>query len=422
MSATNFQSEFNKIMNCDYFSEKVQPIRKKAFTNFLKKGIPNKKWEQWRFTDLSPITNIDFHISGTNDAPNQDIDILKYGMNDIPTIVIYNGHYQEKLSSVPSEIKLLSCLDYMELKNWNVEQPKDSPFDLLNTALMDSGICLIADKNYQTKSAIRILFISSGTQHLISSPRVHIDLKDSSSMTIIEQHTGDSEEYFLNGSLVITLKNNSKLSHIRLQENSNKTINMGNIHVQQEEASHYTFHQFAYGSQLGRLNLHADLNGQGAECFLNGLTLTNNKQHIDNFVITSHNAPHCISSQNFKTVLQDHSTGVFNGRTIVSKDAIKTDSSQVNKNLLLSTNALINSNPQLEIHTDDVKCSHGSTTGELDTNALFYIQSRGLDIISAKMLLIQGFASELISKISDKEIKNYLLDQFNSWLENNTKK
>ena len=420
MIVANLESEFNKIIGRDYYSSNIKPIREKAFTSFLEKGLPNKNWEDWRYTDLRPIKENDFRISETEDAPSKNIELAEYGLSDLPTIVIYNGHYQEKVSSIPKGIKLFSNSEYMEQKRWVLDEPHSTPFDLLNTAFMDNGFCLSVDKGVQVKSPVRILFISSSENNIMISPRVYIELEESSSITFIEQHEGNGKDSFLNCSLIMGLKRNSRMCHIRIQNNSANTINIGNIHVQQDKESHYSFYQFANGAKLGRLNLFTNLDGNGAECFLFGLALTCDHQHLDNHIITNHNAPNCTSSQNFKSVLNDSSSGVFNGRTIVSKGAEKTDSNQSNKNILLSKGSLMNSNPQLEIYADDVKCSHGSTTGALDRDAVFYIQSRGIDLISAKALLVRGFVSEMIESIPNRDIKQYVISKFDSWLNKNS--
>tara|TARA_Y100000294_G_scaffold32410_1_gene27859 strand:- start:2555 stop:3823 length:1269 start_codon:yes stop_codon:yes gene_type:complete len=420
MNISDFNIEFDKIINRDYFSDKVHPMREKAFSKFLKIGLPTKKWEDWRFTDLSSISNSNFRISEKQDAPNGDVDISQYQIDDVETIVIYNGHYIKTLSSIPSGIQLLSGLDYLEKTNWAFNSPEQSPFDLLNTAFMDSGMSIVVDQNVIVEKPIRMLFISSGLESLMVTPRIHIDLGESSSATFIEDHRGDSNSFFQNGSTFVTLKQNAQLDHIRIQSNSITTANIVNIQVEQNADSRYTFFQFADGGQLGRLNIYNELKGEGANSDINGLTLSNDTQHLDNHVITDHQVPHCSSSQNFKTVLQDHSSGVFNGRTIVRKDAQKTDSSQSNKNLLLSKSALMNSNPQLEIYADDVKCAHGSSTGTLDNNALFYLRSRGLDVMSAKALLVRGFATELLDLVKHDGIRDFIIDRFDSWLSENT--
>jgi Fe-S cluster assembly protein SufD len=419
MNISDFNIEFDKMRNRDYSSDKVHPMREKAFSKFFEIGLPTKKWEDWRFTDLSSISNRNFRISEKQDAPNGDVDISQYQIDDVETIVIYNGHYIETLSSIPSGIQLLSGMEYLEKINWEFNSPEGSPFDLLNTAFMDSGMSIVVDQNVIVEKPIRMLFISSDLENLMVTPRIHIDLGESSSATFIEDHRGDSDSFFQNGSTFVTLKQNAQLDHIRIQSNSVTTANIVSIQVEQNADSRYTFFQFADGSQLGRLNIYNKLKGEGANSDINGLTLSNDSQHLDNHIITDHQVPHCSSSQNFKTVLQDHSSGVFNGRTIVRKDAQKTDSSQSNKNLLLSKSALMNSNPQLEIYADDVKCAHGSSTGTLDKNALFYLRSRGLDVLSAKSLLVRGFATELLELVKHGGTRDFITDRFDSWLSEN---
>ena len=420
MKLTQFKSEFEKMINRNYFSDKVHPLRQDAFSKFLEIGLPTKKWEDWRFTNLSSISKGNFRISEIHDAPKGDLDISPYKLKDIDTIVIYNGHYQESMSSIPAEVKLLSGLEYLQNNNWEFKSLEDSPFDLLNTAFMDSGMSIVVDSNVDVEKPIRMLFISSGLESLMVTPRIHIDLGESSSLAFIEQHVGDSTSFFQNESVFISLGQNAQLDHIRIQSNSVSTANIVNIQVEQNADSGYSFFQFAEGSQLGRLNIQSELKGEGANCIINGLALSNGNQHLDHHIITDHQMPHCSSSQNFKSVLQDHSSGVFNGRTIVREGAQKTDSMQSNKNLLLSKNALMNSNPQLEIYADDVKCAHGSSTGALDEDALFYLRSRGLDVLSAKALLVRGFAIELLDLVKQDGVRDFITDRFDTWLTENT--
>jgi len=420
MSLSHFQSEFEKLMNRDNFPEKNHSQRQEAFSKFLNTGIPTQKWEDWQFTNLTRIAKGEYRICETQDVPNNEIESPSFKMEGVNTIVIYNGHYQEKLSSIPSGVQILSSLDYLERKNWENNNPENSPFDLLNTAFMDSGVSIVVEPGTDLETPIRMLFISSGKEPIMTSPRVHLDLGESSSATFVEHHADNSESFFQNGSVFISMDDYAQLDHIRIQSNSEKTANMGNLHIEQNCNSRYIFFQFADGAELGRLNIHANLRGEGADCSLNGLALSNGNQHLDNHVITDHQVPNCTSTQNFKTVLQDNSSGVFNGRTIVRKDAQKTDSSQSNKNLLLSKNALMNSNPQLEIYADDVKCAHGSTTGALDKDALFYIRSRGFDILAAKTVLVRGFATELLESVKHDGMRYLLTDRFDTWLSENT--
>ena len=411
-------TEFNKILSKKYFSEELELVRKKAFDSFIDIGLPNRNLEGWRHTNLSSIKKNDFRVTEINDGPKEKIDPSQYGFGSFHTIVMYNGHFQQSLSSLPKGIELLSNLEYLKQKDWAISQPDKSPFDLLNTAFMDNGICIVVGQGIEITVPLRILFISSSDQKLMTSPRVYIDLKRSSSITLLEQHVGERSGNLLNESMIINIDDNARLDHVRIQNNSKTTINMGNLHVKQQRDSNYTFVQFAKGGELGRMNIFADLAGEGASSSINGLSLSNNSQHLDVNIVTNHHAPNCNSGQNFKSILKDHSSGVFNGRTVVHNGAEKTDSNQSNKNLLLSKNALMNSNPQLEIYTDDVKCSHGSTTGALEEDALFYIRSRGIDTESATSLLVHGFASEIIETVENDKIRDQIIKYFNKWLEN----
>ena len=410
-------TEFNKTLSKKYFSKELDLVRKKAFDNFTDIGLPNRNLEGWRHTNLSSIKKNDFRVTEINDGPKEKIDLSQYGFESFHTIVMYNGHFQQNLSSLPKGIELLSNLEYLKQKDWTISQPDKSPFDLLNTAFMDNGTCIVVGQGIEINAPLRMLFISSGDQKLMTSPRVYIDLKRSSSITLLEQHVGECSGHLLNESMIINIDDNARLDHVRIQNNSKTTINMGNLHVKQQRDSNYTFVQFAKGGELGRMNIFADLAGVGASSSINGLNLSNNSQHLDVNIVTNHHAPNCNSGQNFKSILKDHSSGVFNGRTVVHNGAEKTDSNQSNKNLLLSKNALMNSNPQLEIYTDDVKCSHGSTTGALQKDALFYIRSRGIDMESATSLLVHGFASEIIESVENDKIRDQIIKYFNKWLE-----
>jgi len=412
MSISNYKVEFEKMLNRNYFPKSLRPHRKEAFTQLEKTGFPTRKWEDWRFTNVSNISNGEFMISEISDAPQTTPNIDSYQMEEVDTVVIYNGHYQKDISSIPNGVNLLSGLEYMERKNENFDRANNSPFDLLNTAFTDSGVCIVLEKNTLVKSPIRILFISNGDRSIMVNPRVNVDIGESSSLTFIEQHVGDATSFFQNESVFITLENNAQLNHIRLQSNSEFTQNISNLNVNQATDSQYEFFQLVDGSKLGRSNICVQLDGENAQCNINSLTLSKNNQHIDNNIIVDHNSPQTHSTQFVKSILFDTSTGVFNGRTVVHENAQKITAHQTNKNLLLSKKANMNSNPQLEIYADDVKCSHGSTTGQVDEDALFYLQSRGINKQDAMQLMVTGFANEVLDKISHPEIKKAIYKEF----------
>jgi len=412
MSISNYKVEFEKMLNRNYFSKSLHPYRKEAFTQLEKTGFPTQKWENWRFTNVSNISDGEFMISEISDAPQTTPDIDSYQMEGVDTVVIYNGHYQKDISSIPNGVNLLSGSEYMERKNGNFNRANNSPFDLLNTAFTDSGMCIVLEKNTLVKSPIRILFISNGDRSIMVNPRVNVDIGESSSLTFIEQHVGDATSFFQNESVFITLGDNAQLNHVRIQSNSEFTQNISNLNVNQAADSQYEFFQLVDGSKLGRSDICVQLDGENAQCNINSLTLSKNNQHIDNNIIVNHNSAQTHSSQFVKSILFDTSTGVFNGRTVVHENAQKITAQQTNKNILLSKKAKMNANPQLEIYADDVKCSHGSTTGQIDEDALFYLQSRGINKQDAMELMVVGFANEVLDKIPHPEIKKAVYTEF----------
>ena len=421
MSISNYSSEFEKILNRDYFSKDLHPYRKDAFSQLTKEGFPNKKWEEWRFTNLSKIIKGGYRISESNDAPKQDDFLDTYNLDKIDTIVIYNGHYIKDLSSAPEGIKLLNGEEYLSQNNNKFECINNSPFDLLNTAFVDSGINIVVEKNKNIKNPIRILFLSNGEDSIMVNPRLHLDIDDSSNLTFIEHHVGDAKSFFQNQSIFITAKDNASVEHIRIQSNSENTQNIFNLNINQSKDSNYNFYQYIDGGELTRTNLSVNLNGQNAKCNINSLSISNDKQHVDNNIVVNHNSPNTFSSQFVKSILFDSSSGVFNGRTVVKEDAQKIIAHQTNKNLLLSNTAKMNSNPQLEIYADDVKCSHGSTTGEIDDDSLFYIQSRGIPKSEAVKLIVNGFANEAIKDIPNQEVFLFLQNRILELLKNMVK-
>ncbi len=408
MSLTHYKSEFKKIMNREYFSKDLHPIREDAFTKFTSKGFPTQKWEDWRFTNLTSIKDGQFNISEIKDAPTSAVNLEQFKMDGVHTVIFVNGHFQENISSVPKGVSLLTGLEYMQKTNKTFETPDNTPFDLLNSAFVDSGMCFIVDKNTVVESPLRILFISSGENSIMVHPRIHVDVRESSQLTFFEMHSGDGSSFYQNESVFVNVSKNANINHIRFQSNTDTTQNMTNFHVKQSADSNYNFCQLVKGGQLERNNIFIDLNDQNAECSFSSLALSKQGQHIDNNITINHNHPNTHSAQYVKTILFDNSSGVFNGKTIVQKDAQKITAHQSNKNLLLSKDAKMNANPQLEIYADDVKCSHGSSTGEINEDALFYIQSRGIGKEDAIKLVVNGFAKEVIDNVKHEGIHSFL--------------
>ena len=416
MNISDYKAEFDKTATHPHFSENLNTTREKAFAKFLDLGLPTKKWESWKYTNLSRLKKETFRLAGVNDFSNKFPEIDKYEVENSYAIVFRNGQYIKDDSNLPKGLKILSNLEYLKKNNWMQKHKKDTPFDLLNTSFCDSGISFIVEPNVKINKPIHVLFVYSGNDNLFVNPQINIDISHSSSATFIEQYTAGKSSSFQNTSIFCCIKENATLNHIRIFSNSDKAINISSLYIEQAEGSKYEYFQFVNSGVLHRSDIYGKLNGVNSSCSLSGLTLSKDKQHSSTYINTDHAKPHCTSSQNFKFILNDMSSGVFNGRTVVQEDSQKTNSRQSNKNLLLSDKALMNSNPQLEIYADDVKCAHGSTTGALDKEALFYMQSRGISKKNASSILIRGFASEMINEIQHEGTKKYLLDKFDHWL------
>jgi Fe-S cluster assembly protein SufD len=226
---------------------------------------------------------------------------------------------------------------------------------------------------------------------------------------IIESYVGlESGVYFTNAVTEIVAGDNAILDHYKLQRESLRAFHVATLQAHQSRHSTFSTHSISLGGGLVRNDVNVVLAGEGCECTLNGSYMVKDRQHVDNHTLIDHAQPHCTSRELYKGILDDHASGVFNGRIIVRPGAQQTDARQTNKNLLLSEDALVNTNPQLEIHADDVKCAHGATIGQLDTDALFYLRSRGIDLETARHILTYAFASDIISRIKIAPIRTGL--------------
>lgn len=288
--------------------------------------------------------------------------------------------------------------------------PKAVPENLTRT---DDKEIVIHRIRGQTGGQIEdILF--TGRDGMLHSPVLKVILEEGAELTLIERHEG-SGAYWKNMSVEITLGANAKLNHYRIIEDKG----VATIHtaLTQERDSTYRGFYSVQNPQLLRNEIHAVLNGANAECDMSGLNLLQGKQHGDTTIVIEHKAPHCNSSQFFRTILDDTARGVFQGKVHVHQIAQKTDGYQLSNALLLSEHAEMDTKPELEIYADDVKCSHGATCGQLDDEPLFYLRSRGLTETEARMLLVQAFVDEVADKIVDEDMRASVKARAETWLQ-----
>ena len=258
-----------------------------------------------------------------------------------------------------------------------------------------------------------ILWIGEDKAH--HQPRLKIILEDGAQATIVEKHEGQGA-YWKNMSTEIVLGKNTRLDHIRIQNDSMDAVQTNMVHITMERDSYLNSFSLNIGGKLTRHDIHAVLNGSGIECSLNGVNLLKGSQHGDTTILMEHLAPHCQSNQFYRSLLDDSARGVFQGKVLVHKAAQKTDGYQLSNTLLLSQGAEMDTKPELEIYADDVKCSHGATTGQLDEEPLFYLRSRGLNEAQARMLLIQAFVDEVMDNVSRETNQEHLSEMAEQWL------
>lgn len=257
----------------------------------------------------------------------------------------------------------------------------------------------------------------TGENGTIHAPQMTITLKDNDEITVIERHVG-AGEYWKNATTEITLGKNAKLNHIRLVEDSAQAINTNMVSLTADRDATYNSFTLNIGGKLTRHEIHAIINGENAEISFNGLNLLKDKQHGDTTILIEHKAPHCRSNQFYRTILDDAARGVFQGKVHVHQIAQKTDGYQLSNAILLSTAAEMDTKPELEIYADDVLCSHGATTGQLNEEPLFYLRSRGLSEAAARRLLLEAFVAEVIEKTAHETLEAEITEKATAWLTN----
>ncbi len=399
-------------------------LRRAAIHRFAELGFPTTKDEEWRYTNVAPLAQAGFQPMAEvkRETPAEALAWSCFFELDCPRLVFVNGHYHPGISflaGVPKGVCVTRLSKALALGHPSVEQHlaryadfQANAFTALNTALMQDGGFIEIPKGVLVEKPLYVLHVSTvdGTPTL-SAPRTLILAGAESQATVYEGHIGLGQgSYFSNAVTEIVAGDGAVLEYSKLHQESPSGAHVGNVRVEQARSSSVTTHNFSFGGALIREDLTTVLAGEGAEAHLNGLYLTTGKQHVDHHTTLDHARPHCASRELYKGVLDGPSSGVFNGRVIVRKDAQKTDSKQSNKNLLLSEDAVINTKPQLEIFADDVKCTHGATIGQVDQDAIFYLRSRGIGWHEAHKILTFAFANDVIERVKFTPLRDRLRD------------
>jgi Fe-S cluster assembly protein SufD len=406
------------------FEEKVDvtaqlhDIRTSAIKNFENKGFPTKKEEAWKYTSLNSVLKNDFSVFPKRENSIEFKDVKEYFLHEVDTykLVFVDGKFSSFMSSTTHEgidVCLLSSVltkpKYKMILDtyFNQIASKDESLTTLNTAFAQEGAYINIPKSKVADKPIEIIHFSTGVESaLMVQPRNLIIVGENAHVQIIERHQSlNSNPVLTNSVTEIFAQKRAIVDYYKIQ-NDEQTANLiDNTYISQKQESRVAVHTFSFGGNITRNNLNFYHFGERIDSTLKGITIIGNKQHVDHYTLVNHATPNCESHQNYKTILGGSSTGVFNGKIFVEKEAQKTDAFQQNNNILLSDKATINAKPQLEIFADDVKCSHGCTIGQLDESAMFYMQQRGIPKKEAKALLLYAFSNEVIESIKIPELK-----------------
>jgi Fe-S cluster assembly protein SufD len=380
-----------------------------------KNGLPAAKEEEYKFTAISK--KLENSISDFSPAKKINLNLEKIKSHvfegfEGDLLVFNNGNFEKELSSFSSNGYTLSLISESkpDLLGKIAGKERD-PFVALNNASFEDGLYIKVQKNQKVEKPIFFLFLNQANEGQVITSRILVEVEDNAEVTFIEDSVSlDDNAYFCNAVTEVKVGQNAQVHYNRLQHESKNAIIVNNSETDIHRDSVFTSVVISLSGDMVRNNLSLNLLDSGCEGNMYGLYLLNGKTHVDNHTNVDHTKPHAQSNELYKGVLADSSRGVFNGKIFVRQDAQKTNAFQQNNNILLSEDAIVNTKPQLEIWADDVKCSHGCTTGQLDEEALFYLRARGLGKDQAKGMLLYAFTGEVMDHISDESFKNHIVN------------
>jgi Fe-S cluster assembly protein SufD len=416
-----YTGHFNDVKELlfDGSSDILNAQRNRAFQNFVMQGIPNRKNENYKYTNLQSKFLPDFNF--VHKQEETDANLNEIFRCDVPQLnthltLLFNGWFYEKniqSDKFPQGV-ILESLEKVAKNNpeivqkyySKIAQTEADAMVALNTAFAKDGFFLYIPKNVIVEKPIQIINILKSQRDTFSTQRNLVIVEPGASLQlIICDHTMNLNQYLSNSVTEIFVAENANMDYYTVQNQHNKSTSINSVFIQQEKNSNVTTHTVSLHGGLIRNNLKIIINGENAQANMFGMAFLDREQHIDNATQVIHAKPHCQSNQIYKYVLDDKSTGAFSGRIHVARDAQKTNAFQRNNNLLLTDFATMQTKPQLVIDADDVKCSHGATVGQIDEEALFYLRARGIDEDKARMMMMNAFAHEVVQEIKVEALR-----------------
>lgn len=417
--ASSFLAFENKV-DIDTTS-KVHDIRTEAFGAFESKGFPTKKDEEWKYTSLNAVLKHDYNVFPKAIPTLAYEQVKKFLLNetDCYNLIFIDGVFSSFLSETTHD-GLDVCVMSAALEKPKYKMVIDTYFNQLankknslsdlNTAFSNEGAYIQIPKNTVVPKPIQIVNFSTGTEkELLIQPRNLVIVGENAHVQIVERHQSLTENNTLTNSVTeIFVKTRGIVDVYKMQNDRASASLIDSTFVSQKRDSVASVHTFSFGGNLTRNNLEFYQEGTHCVSHLNGISILNEKQHVDNHTLVKHKAPNCESHEMYKGIYDDRATGVFNGKVIVEQAAQKINAFQQNNNIIVGDKASVNTKPQLEIFADDVKCSHGCTIGQLDESALFYMQQRGIPKKEAKALLMFAFSNDALRDVKIPELKAQL--------------
>ncbi len=406
--------------------EWAENLRKNGRSEFIKTGIPTTRIEAWKYTDLTPLTKMDFSFNPdkTDSIDNALIEKLLPGRFSECSLVFVNGKFSEHFSFVPPTKGL-----FIDNVRNIINSGRDDVLECigkagvepdaltnLNRAYFNDGAVIRIGKDIDPGFPLHLIFLAVN----VKSPEMFhpgnlIIAEEGSKFSLIEEYTGDPDSvYFTNTITEIHIKDRASVSHYKIQTESHSSFHVGSLNVIQGNDTKFSSNTATFGGALTRNNISASMNGPGSESNIEGLYFLKGAQHTDNHTEIFHNFPSCKSTENFNGVLDGESRAVFDGKIFVGEGSVQTDSTQSSRSLLLSGSASVDSKPALEIYADDVKCSHSASVGQLDTDSLYYLRSRGIGHNEAMKILTSGFLKEILEKFENKDVSGKIENLLNS--------
>ena len=402
-------------MICEHSSDVMNAQRNAAFERFAKNGFPTRKVERYKYTDMGKLFEPDYGLNLNRlDIPVNPYDAFRCDVPNLSTslyFVVNDGFYtkSQPKGHLPEGVIVGSLKEHATTLYNQLAAADDDAVTALNTMLAQDGLFVYVPKNVVVERAIQVINILRSDVDLMVNRRVMIVVEEGAEVKFLFcDHAADDKNFLTTQVIEAFVGKNAKLDLYCLEETHHKNTRVSNVYIRQERDSRVNHNVITLHNGTTRNKLNLDLMGEGAECQCNGCVIADKSQHVDNNTLITHHVSHCTSHELYKYVLDDEATGAFAGRVLVKKDAQKTESQMTNQNLCATKAARMYTQPMLEIYADDVKCAHGSTVGQLNDAAMFYMQQRGISQKEARLLLQNAFINEVIDHMELEPLRDRL--------------